>query len=191
MNLETPLERWFALYVKPRHEKVVARLLNGEGLQTFLALYKRRHVYTNQARENDLPLFPGYVFCRFDVLKKTPVLATTGVLSIIGIGKQPAPIDDIEIHSLQTAMKSGLLIEACDFVPTGRKVRINKGSLTGVEGIVVGVRNSIRLILSIRLLQRSVQVEIDASWVTVCDAEPRLPWLAKENREMYCLGGGR
>jgi hypothetical protein len=72
MYQEPATESWFALYVKPRHEKVVTRLLTGEGLETFLPLYTRRHVYESRSKDNELPLFPGYVFCRFDVLKRTP-----------------------------------------------------------------------------------------------------------------------
>jgi transcription antitermination factor NusG len=166
-------ENWFALYVKPRHEKVVTRLLRGEGLEAFLPLYKRRHVYETRSKDNELPLFPGYVFCRFDVLKRRPVLSTTGVLSIVGIGKSPTPIDDIEISSLQTAMNARLSIEPCDFFPPGRRVRITAGALADVEGTIVEFRNASRLILSVSLLQRSVQIEIDSSWVTACDPARR------------------
>jgi transcription antitermination factor NusG len=169
MDQEPVTENWFALYVKPRHEKVVTRLLTGEGLETFLPLYTRRHVYETRSKDNELPLFPGYVFCRFDVLKRTPVLATTGVLSIVGIGKSPAPIDEIEIQSLQTTTKARLSMQPCDFFPAGHRVRITRGALADVEGTVVEVRNGTRLILSISLLQRSVQVEIESNWVTDCD----------------------
>jgi transcription antitermination factor NusG len=169
MYQEPATENWFALYVKPRHEKVVTRLLTGEGLETFLPLYTRRHVYESRSKDNELPLFPGYVFCRFDVLKRTPVLATTGVFSIVGIGKNPAAIDEIEIQSLQTATRARLSLEPCDFFPSGHRVRIIRGALADVEGTVVQVRNGTRLILSISLLQRSVQMEVDSSWVMDCD----------------------
>jgi transcription antitermination factor NusG len=175
MYQESATENWFALYVKPRHEKVVTRLLTCEGLESFLPLYTRRHMYETRSKDNELPLFPGYVFCRFDVLKRTPILATTGVLSIVGIGRSPTPIDDVEIQSLQTATKARLSLEPCDFFPSGRRVRITRGALADVEGTVVQVKNATRLVLSISLLQRSVQVDIDASWVTDCDCFSYLP----------------
>src|SRR4030095_2685118 len=175
MYPESGTENWFALYVKPRHEKAVTRLLSGEGREVFLPLYKRHHVYAARFKEHELPLFPGYVFCRFDIFKRTPVLATTGVISIVGVGKSPTPIDGIEIHSLQTAMNARLSMEPCDFFPSGRRVRIIRGALTDVEGIVLEVRNSTRLILLISLLQRAVQVEVDSNWVSHCDPLPYLP----------------
>ncbi len=80
------------------------------------------------------------------------------------------PVDDIEIFSLQSAIKAQLPLERCDFVETGQRVRIIHGALSGIEGIVLEVRNSLRLVLSITLLQRSVQLEIDASWIAPCEA---------------------
>jgi hypothetical protein len=45
-------------------------------------------------------------------------------------------------------------------------VRIGHGSLTGIEGILVRVKNSYRLVVSVTLLERSVAVEIDAAYVS-------------------------
>jgi transcription antitermination factor NusG len=189
MYLQSGTENWFALYVKPRHEKVVTRLLMGEGLEAFLPLYKRHHVYGARSKDNELPLFPGYVFCRFVLDKRTPVLATSGVISIVGIGKTPMPIDDIEIQSLQTAARARLSMEPCDFLPRGRRVRITRGALTDVEGVVLEVRNFTRLILSISLLQRAVQIEIDSSCVSECHPLPydiALSKAAPEERLRRC-----
>src|SRR4029453_2614673 len=100
----TNTERWFALYVKPRHEKTVHRLLTGIGRDAFLPLYVRRHVYGSRPKEHGVPLFPGYVFCRVDPFKRVQVLSTRGVLSIVCIGKTPIPIEDSEIFSIQSAI---------------------------------------------------------------------------------------
>ena len=166
------IERWFVLYVKPRHEKVIVRSLSAEGLEAFLPLYVRQHVYMHRSKENELPLFPGYVFCRFDVLKRTPILATPGVLFIVSVGRTPIPVDDIEIFSLQSAIKAQLSLEPCPFVQKGQRVQITRGALTGVEGIVLEVRKSLRLVISITLLRRSIQCEVDRGWITACDPVP-------------------
>src|SRR6266702_3964885 len=170
MSLGLTSEKWFALYVKPRHEKVVARSLDGAGLASFLPLYVRRHVYARRSKENEIPLFPGYVFCRFDPLRRTPILSTPGVISIVSVARKPVPVDDVEIFSLQSAIIAQLPLERCGFVETGQRVRIIHGALSGIEGIVLEVRNSLRLVLSITLLQRSVQLEIDASWIAPREA---------------------
>jgi transcription antitermination factor NusG len=170
MFSETDNEKWFALYVKPRHDKAVARLLTEGGRDCFLPVRVRRHLYGGRIKEFELPLFPGYVFCRFDPFKRLPILVTPGVLSIVSIGRVPAPIDDKEIFSLRSAVNARLALEPCDYFHTGQRVRITTGALRGVEGRVIQIKDSIRLVLSITLLQRSVQCEIDETWVTAADA---------------------
>src|SRR5947209_6286308 len=167
-SFESANKKWFALYVKPRHEKVVVRSLDGVGLESFLPLYVRRHVYACRRKENEIPLFPGYVFCRFDPFKRTPILSTPGVISIVSVARTPVPVDDIEIFSLRSAIKAQLPLERCGFVETGHRVRIIHGALSGIEGIVLEVRNSLRLVLSITLLQRLKRFSTRAGNVPDC-----------------------
>src|SRR3977135_2594656 len=63
---ETGTPQWFALGVKPRFDKAVARMLESKGFETLLPLYKKRHRYAARCKGSDLPLFTGYVFCRFN-----------------------------------------------------------------------------------------------------------------------------
>jgi transcription antitermination factor NusG len=158
--------------VKPRFEKAVARILATKGFETFLPLYKKRHVYATRAKNSELPLFPGYVFCRFNIIRRLPILTTPGVLQILGIGRTPLAISDVEIASLQTAISAQIPVEPHPFLQTGERVRIGHGVLAGVEGIVVEFKQSVRLVLSVTLLQRSVLLEIDREMV----AEDRPPF---------------
>src|SRR5580700_2502477 len=82
--LQSPDEerKWFALSVTVRHEKVVSQLLQNKGFETFLPLYTRRHQYVRRVREFELPLFPGYLFCRTDPAVRLPILTTPGVLQM-------------------------------------------------------------------------------------------------------------
>ncbi|HYM08284.1 MAG TPA: transcription termination/antitermination NusG family protein [Terriglobales bacterium] len=158
-------EQWFALRVKPRQEKATSRLLEAKGYEAFLPLCRQQHHYGKRLREFDLVLFPGYLFCRFDVLARLPVLTTPGIIRLVGAGPAPVPVDEREINALRTAVLARLPMEPHPFLQTGARVQITGGSLAGVEGIVVDLRNSLRLVLSITLLQRSVLVEIDRNLV--------------------------
>src|SRR6516162_4623730 len=86
--------QWFALAVKPRFDKAVARTLEMKGFQTFLPLYKKRHSYGARSKYSELPLFPGYVFCRFSPLIRLPILTTPGVTQILGNGSRPIALDE-------------------------------------------------------------------------------------------------
>jgi len=156
---------WFALQVKACYEKTVATLLHGKGYQWFLPLYKCKRRWSDRIKEIETPLFPGYLFCRFDMQHRLPILTTPGVLLIVGIGKTPIPIDQAEIAAIQTLVTSGLPSQPWPFLQIGERVTINYGALCGVEGILLDFKGRNRLVLSVTLLQRSVAVEIDGAWV--------------------------
>jgi transcription antitermination factor NusG len=156
---------WFAIAVKPRHEKRVAYVLDTKGYETFVPLYKHRLRRVSGVRDFELPLFPGYVFSRFDLLKRLPVVVTPGVNRILGVGATPTPVDPREITSLRTALDKALSAKTLPFFHAGSKVRICEGPLQGVDGVVVLVRGTLRIVLSVTLLQRSVLVEVDANWL--------------------------
>jgi transcription termination/antitermination protein NusG len=157
--------KWFALGVASRHEKIVSQLLRNKGFHTFLPSYVRRHQYGRRTRDFELPLFPGYLFCRLDPLQRLPILTTPGVLRLIGAGRSPIPVEDEEITSLQRAREAGVLMMPYPYWQTGQKGRITGGPLAGIEGIVLSARRPVRLVLSVRLLQRSVLLEIDSECV--------------------------
>ena len=166
------VKKWFALSVIVRHEKVVSQLLRNKGFETFLPLYTRRHQYERRSREFDLPLFSGYVFCRSDPATRLPVLTTPGVIQIVGAGRVPVPVDDNEIWSLQRAAEAGVFMSPQTCWRSGQIGRIIAGPLTGIEGIVVKTKDSIRMILSVSLLQRSVLLEIDCECVALVRPAP-------------------
>jgi len=161
------LQRWFALSVTVRHEKMVSQVLRHKGIETFLPLYTRRHQYDRRTREFELPLFPGYVFCRSDPGIRLPILTTPGVLRVVGAGRVPIPLDDNEIESLKKVAEAGISMSPHPFWQSGQVGRIVTGPLAGVEGIVVEAKRSMRLVLSVSLLQRSVLVEIDSDSVVL------------------------
>ena len=158
-------QQWYALAVKPRHDKAVSRTLEGKGYQTMVPLYRKRHRYSARFTETELPLFPGYVFCRFSPVTRLPIVTTPGVLQILGAGRVPIPVDETEMTSLQTALKLNHSASPFPFLQAGQKVRITEGALAGVEGNVLSFKQCLRLVLSVTLLQRSVLLEIDSKSV--------------------------
>lgn len=165
----SPAEKWYALAVRPRHDKVVSTALEQKGYVTFLPLYKKKRQYAARFRESHLPLFPGYVFCRFNPVTRLPILTTPGVIQILGAGREPIPVDAEEIVSLQTALRTQALISPYPFVKAGQRVRVTEGPLAGVDGVVVELKPRLRVVLSITLLQRSVLLEIDRDYVSAED----------------------
>src|SRR5271156_2148624 len=157
---------WFALQVRTRQEASVAQQLNGQGYEQFLPLYKLRKRWSDRIKEVNSPLFPGYLFCRFNPRDRLPILKTPGVIQIVGFQSGPAAVDESEIRSIQSLVAAGVPHQPWPFLAAGDRVRIESGPLLGLEGILTEVRSSYRLVLSVTLLQRSVAVEIDSASVT-------------------------
>ena len=157
---------WFALQVRTRHESGVSNYLDNQGYESFLPLYKCRKRWSDRVKEVETPLFPGYLFCRFDPQDRLPIMKTPGVMQIVGVNRVPVPVDEVEINAIQTLVASGIPNQPWPFLQVGEKVRIESGSLRGLEGILMDFKGTQRLVLSITLLQRSVSVEIDSAFVS-------------------------
>lgn len=112
-----------------------------------------------------MPLFPGYLFCRFDALKRLPILTTPGVIQVVGYSRQPAPVEESEIKAIQTLVASGLSNQPWPYIRVGDMVEIHSGPLRGLTGILTEFKGKHKLIVSVTLLQRSVAVEIDSAYV--------------------------
>lgn len=158
---------WFALRTRSNFEKVAALALENKGLMPYLPTYKSRRRWSDRVVVADKPLFQGYVFCRFDPLNRLPVLTTTGIISIVGCGNEPASLDEREMEAIEAILSSGLATEPCPFLREGQKVRVRRGSLDGVEGILTKKKSDFRLVISVTMLQRSISVEIDREWIEV------------------------
>jgi transcription antitermination factor NusG len=162
---------WFALHVRSRYEKTVASFLDGKGYEWFLPTYRSQRRWSDRIKETDLPLFPGYLFCRLNPLDRLPILKTPGLLSIVGTARIPTPVEAAEIVALRTVVSSGLSRQPWPYLEAGQRVRIEQGALAGLEGIFLHEKGCDRLVLSVTLLQRSIAAEIDRSWVVPLDPQ--------------------
>ena len=113
---------WYALQIRSRWEATAAGLLRGKGLETLLPTYSTRRKWSDRFKVVETPLFPGYVFCRFNVHNRLPVLVTPGVISVVGMGKTPIAVEDSEILSLEAAIGSGIRMEPWPYVEIGERV---------------------------------------------------------------------
>src|SRR5579871_874719 len=154
-------EHWFALYVRSHFEKSVEQGLKGKGYPAFSPFYQTIKRLQGRSKLLDLPLFPGYVFCRFNPNKRLPILTTPGIVNVLGAGNVPEPIELSEIRSVQRVAVSGQPVQPWPFLSQGHRIRIEAGPLSGTEGTLLRVKNQLRLVVSITMLQRSMAVEVD------------------------------
>jgi transcription antitermination factor NusG len=156
---------WFAILVRTSREKAANSLLENTGYECFLPISKYVRRWSDRMKEVEVPLFPGYLFCRMNQHNRLPVLMTPGVIQIVGVGKTPVPVGEEEIAAIQRVGKSGLSTMPWPYLEVGHVARIEDGPLRGTTGIVIKIKSGLKLVLSVSLLQRSVAVEIDRSWI--------------------------
>jgi transcription antitermination factor NusG len=155
--------RWYAAYTNARHEKYVARQLQDRRMDNFLPLYRSVRCWKDRRKEIDLPLFPSYVFVRLAINSdRTRVLQIPGVVRFVSFNGRPAPLENEEIESLKNAVADGHA-EPHPYLKIGRRVRIKRGPLAGIEGILVRKKDKFRVVISLDLIMRSVATEIEAS----------------------------
>jgi transcription antitermination factor NusG len=142
-------------------------LLENSGFECFLPLSKSTRKWSDRLKEIELPLFPGYLFCRMNPNDRLPVLMTPGVIQIAGTGSTPIPVEEHEIAAIQRVEKSGLSTMPWPYLKIGNIAKIEEGPLRGLSGIVIRIKSGMKLVLSVELLQRSIAVEIDRNWVSV------------------------
>lgn len=116
-------------------------------------------------KQVDKPLFPGYVFCSFDPHLRLHVLTTPGVLHIVGIGREPVPVEPSEIEAVWRMLRSGLSVRPVPCLQVGQRVVVARGPLEGVQATVTHFKGDCRLVVSISLLQRSIAAEIEREWI--------------------------
>ena len=165
MGIRNQLWPWFALMVRTGREKTATLLLENAGYECFLPVSKYTRRWSDRMKEIEVPLFPGYLFCRMDPYNRLPVLMTPGVIQIVGAGKTLIPVGEGEIAAIQRVVKNGLATMPWPYLQVGNVARIEEGPLRGMTGIIVRIKSGMKLVLSVSLLQRSVAVEVDRSWL--------------------------
>ncbi len=159
-----PDTAWYAVAVRSNFERIVAQSLRQKDYEVFFPSYLSKRQWSDRTKVIECALFSGYLFCRMNMRQRVPLLNTPGVSSIVGIGKAAVPVEDREIAAIQKLVESGLPVAPWPFLKAGQFVHINRGPLTGVEGIVIASKNRSRLVVSVEMLQRSVTVEIESDW---------------------------
>lgn len=159
---------WWALYTRHQHEKVVAQMLSTKGFEVFLPLYESTRRWKDRRKVLSLPLFPCYLFVRGGLDRKLQVVTTPGVHMMLYRGDRVAMVPEEEIDAIQRAISGPYRVEPHPFLKCGARVRVIRGALEGVQGILVRKKNVCRLVLSVDMLAQAVAVEVNAWDVEPC-----------------------
>lgn len=156
--------RWYAIHTRSRHEKTVAEELWQKEIEVFLPLRDVVSKWKDRKKLVQFPLFPGYLFARVCIQKrKLDILKVPSVVRVIGFNNEAAPIPDEQISAVKTLVFSELPYDPFPDLATGDRVRVIRGPLRGLEGILVEKKNNFRFVISVDLIQQAVACEIDSA----------------------------
>ena len=158
---------WYAAYTYANHEKKAAAEISRRGVECFLPSYQTARRWSDRRVELEMPLFPGYVFVHLVLHDRLKVLQVPGVARLVGFGGLPVALPDEQIDALRAGLNGRLRAEPHPFLTVGRRVRVKRGPLAGMRGILLRKKGKFRLVISIDLIQRSMAVDAD-----VADVEP-------------------
>jgi transcriptional antiterminator RfaH len=148
------LNDWYALQVRGRREKSIARRYRDLGLNSWLPLYRTDRKWSDRVVRLERPLIAGYVFVQTDARSVAELVRMEGVFRVVG------SISNEEINTFQRTLAAAADPRPCSFEP-GATVTVKRGPMAGQTGTVLRVKNEVRLVLSIEMLNRHVSVELD------------------------------
>ena len=154
--------RWYAVRTRSRHEKLVARQLENQGIESFLPVVTQTHKWSDRRKQVETPLFSGYAFLRMihSSEERVRVLRTQGVVNFVGIHGTGTPIPDHQIDDVKTLVASRIPYEERPFLHIGQRVRVLGGALDGIQGILVAENGDRSLVISVDPIHRSLCVRV-------------------------------
>ena len=159
LSAETSARRWWAVYTKARQEKALARHLVQLDVPFYLPLIPKDNLIRGRKVQSYIPLFGGYVFVFGTDEERGKSLTTNRVSTILTVDDQELLSHDLRHVAMLIDANAPLTVEKR--LEAGAPVRIKAGPMQGLEGVVITRRGQTRLLVSVRMLQQGVSVEID------------------------------
>lgn len=167
MNTPTNGARWYVIYSKTNEEDRVNRNLMAWGLETFYPRIKKKQLneFTGKATYFSRPLFPRYIFARFDAETSLHKVSNSrGVQRVLNINYVPVPVDEEIVALIQSRVTEDGFVSLDEPFRRGDEVRIKDGSLKGMNGIfdrTMKDKSRIMILLTAINYQASLVVERD------------------------------
>ena len=160
---------WFAVRLREKFRAFAEELFVAQGIEFFSPMIAETHQWSDRRKTVLVPLFAGYVFCRFDPNHHVAILRTLGVIDIVRSGARFCEVDPRELQAIDQALRSQQPVEPLPNLVVGQRVRMGSGPMQNVEGILLESLSHCRLVLSVSMMNRSIAVQVERSQVEAID----------------------
>ena len=159
--------RWWVVHTKPRNEKALAADLDRIGIGCFLPLARVKRQYGGRTTYVRIPLFPGYPFLSGGEEERYATLMTHRAANVIRVVDQERLSTDLT--HIYRVVASEEPVDLYPAIRSGRRCRVLRGPLKGLEGVVLLRRDVSRVYVSVDVLGQSAELEIDVSLLEVLE----------------------
>jgi transcription elongation factor/antiterminator RfaH len=161
-------KNWYALYTKPRNEKKTFESLTSAGIETYLPLIKTLKQWSDRKKWVEEPLFRSYIFVHIDKSDYYHVLNNTGIVRYITFEGKAVPIPENQIQAIkQYVGKDFEPIDNLNKFRVGDKVEVIKGSLMGLQGRLISIKNKQKVKIEIEAISQSVYLSVPKSFLEI------------------------
>jgi transcriptional antiterminator RfaH len=159
-------DRWYALYTRPRAEKLVFARLEEESIETFLPLQKTFRIWSDRKKLVEKPLLPSYIFVKTHKKNFPKVYKIPGVVKFVSFEGNPVSIPQKQIDNLRLLINSNAEIEVSSerFSP-GDNVEVTNGALAGLTGELIRIGSKNRVVVRIDRLDQNLILKIPKSFL--------------------------
>jgi transcription antitermination factor NusG len=159
-------EKWYAIYTRPRAEKLVYQRLVENNIETFLPLQKAYRTWSDRKKLVEKPLLPSYIFVKINNKNFALVYKTSGVVKFVSFEGLPVSIPQNQIDNLRLLINSNAEVEvSSEKFTAGDNVEVVSGSLVGLTGELVKIGSQNRVVVRIDRLDQNLIVKIPKAFL--------------------------
>ena len=153
---------WYVIQTKLNKEEEVQSFLSTRGIEIFDPLMETFQVRNGRESKKLIPLFPTYLFGKFDVEQDYPLIRwARGVKKILSFGGYPTPVSEAIVELIrQRTDENGIMKRTSSFVPN-ETIKIRSGPLKDLLGIFerwASDRERVRILLNVIGYQPTVEL---------------------------------
>ena len=154
-------KHWYAIYTKARNEKRVAELLGKEGIEFYLPLIKRFRIWSDRKKTVEMPLFSSYLFVHIDEKEYFKCIKIPGIVRFVSFEKKRVIVPRYQIEAIRKYIETGeeLIPNEADYT-VGKRVKVIRGGMKGLEGRLIEVLGKQRVKIEIESIQKSLLLQI-------------------------------
>ncbi|MCB0606275.1 MAG: UpxY family transcription antiterminator [Lewinellaceae bacterium] len=160
--------KWFVAYTHYKSEKKVSSRFQHKGLEVYLPMRKVKSKWSDRIKEVEFPLFTCYVFVRTTPGRLSQVADIDGLARFLSFGNELATVKDHEIELIRKMIRDYEDVKAEPLFTAGQRIRIAKGPLCGLEGILQKEKGKNRFLIAIEGLRQSLSIEIPSQYLASC-----------------------